>query len=127
MAQLIIQYVLIVLLVIGLAYLIYILKDKGLTIKDDYFGIAYTLLNSFDINEVTNENVKKILRVISEAVHYVESNYKNDDNLIKEARAYSLSKEAINSLNFSNKIDEEVIRQIIRISAALLPPTNKVQ
>lgn len=124
MTELIIQYVLIVLLVVGLAYFVFLLKDKDIKISEDYFGIAYTILGFLQINEATSENVKKILRLVSEAVNYVEVNYKDEDNFIKEEKALVLAKEALGSLDFKNKIPDENLRQIIRLSAAFLPPTN---
>lgn len=124
MTQLIIQYVLIVLLVVGLSYFVFLLKDKDIKLSEDYFGIAYTILGFFQINEATPENVKKILRIVSEAVNYVEVNYKDEENFIKEEKALVLAREALGALDFKNKIPDENLRQIIRLSVAFLPPTN---
>lgn len=125
MAEIIIQYVLIVLLVTGLGYLIYLLKDKDINIKDDYFGLAYVILGSLTDGESTPENVKKIIRIISEAVQYVETNYKNGENTFKEEEAIKMAKDAITLLNFQSNIDDESLKYMIRLAAALLPPTNK--
>ncbi len=125
MVEIIIQYVLIVLLVIGLGYLAYLLKDKNLNIKDDYFGLANVILGSLSASEYTPENAKKIIRIISKAVQFVETNYKNSENTLKEKEAIKIAKEGTNLLNFQINVDEESLKYLVRIAAALLPPTNK--
>ncbi len=125
MVEIIIQYVLIVLLVTGLGYLVYLLKDKDINIKDDYFGLSYVILGSLTAGESTPENVKKIIRTVSEAVQYVETNYKNGENTFKEEEAIKVAKDAIALLNFQSNIDDESLKYMIRLAAALLPPTNK--
>jgi hypothetical protein len=126
MVEIIIQYVLIVLLVIGLGYLVYLLKDKDINIKDDYFGLAYVILGSLAACEYTPENVKKIIRAVSEAVQYVETNYKNGENSFKEEEAVKMAKDSISLLKFQSYIDDESLKYIVRLAAALLPPTNKM-
>lgn len=121
MSSIVLQYVLIVFLVVGIAYFVYLLKDKGLGIKDDYFGIASFILSSLSQDEATPENVKKIIRAVGKAVEFVEVNYKDEDNAMKEDTAMELSKEALNALNLTNPIPEDSIRYIIRLAAALLP------
>jgi hypothetical protein len=124
MTDIIIQYVLIVLLIVGLSYFVYLIKDKGITIKEDYFGITYTILRDLIDAEATSESIKKILRAVSEAVIFVEINYKNEPNAIKEEKAMVLSKETVGALDFESTINEESIRYIIRLSAALMPGKN---
>ena len=126
MAQLITQYVLIIFLVLGFAYLIYLLDNRDVIAYDDYFGINYCILNNLVGDEATSENVKKIIRIVSESVRYVEINYKDEENSFKEEKALSHARYAINSLNLSSAIEDESIRYIIRIASACLPPTNKV-
>ncbi|MCY6372743.1 hypothetical protein [Clostridium ganghwense] len=125
MTQLIMQYVLIVLLVVGLGYFVYLLKDKGVNISEDYFGIAYTVLGFLQVNEANTDNVKRILRAVSLAVNYVETNYKDEDNITKEEKALVLAREAVEVLDFQSEIRDENLRQIIRLGVAFLPPTNK--
>jgi len=126
MVEIIIQYVLIVLLVIGLGYFGYLLKDKETNIKDDYFGFAYVILGSLKTSESKPENAKKILRIVSEAVQYVETNYKNSENTLKEEEAIKIAKEASSLLNLKSDIDNESLKYLIRFAVALLPPTNKI-
>jgi flagellar basal body-associated protein FliL len=124
--EIIIQYVLIVLLVTGLGYLAYLLKDKGINIKDDYFGFAYVILGSLLTSDSTPENAKLVIRIVSAAVKYVEANYKNNDNEFKEKEAIKMAKNDIGLLSFKENIDDESIRYLTRLAAAALPPTNKV-
>ncbi len=125
MVEVITQYVLIVLLVMGLGYLAYLLKEKGVNIKDDYFGLAYIILGSLTAAESTPENAKKIIRIVSKAVQYVETNYKNSENTLKEEEAIKIVKEGTNLLDFKSNVDDESVKYLIRVAAALLPPTNK--
>jgi len=123
--QLITQYVLIIFLILGFGYLIYLLKDKEPKGREDYYGIAYGILNTLQPKEATTENVKKIIRAVAEAVNYVELNYKDDDNSFKEEKALNLSRTAINALNFSSDITDESMRYIIRLVSVTLPPIDK--
>jgi len=125
MVEIIIQYVLIVLLVTGLGYLAYLLKDKDLNLKDDYFGLAYIILGSLSASESTPENAKKIIRIVSKAVQYVETNYRNSENALKEEEAIKIAKDDTSLLDFQINVDDESLKYLVRIAAALLPPTNK--
>jgi hypothetical protein len=125
MDYIIIQYVSIVLLVVGVGYLLYLLKEKESKFNEDYFGITYSILRSLRDTEITSENVKKILRIISKIVLYIEDNYKNEDNKVKEDKALKFAKEALKELKLRRSIDDDSIRYIIRLSTAFLPPTNK--
>jgi hypothetical protein len=124
--EIIIQYVLIVILVTGLGYLVYLLKDKGINIKEDYFGFAYVILGSLLASEATPQNIKLIIRIVSAAVKYVETNYKNSENTFKEGEAIRMAKNDIELLGFQNRVDDESIKYLTRLAAASLPPTNKV-
>lgn len=121
MSSIVFQYILIVFLVVGIAYLVYLLKDRGVGIKDDYFGIASFILSTLSQDEATPENVKMIIRAVGKAVEFVEVNYKDEDNVMKEDTAMELSKEALAALNLINPLPEDSIRYIIRLAAALLP------
>lgn len=125
MLEIILQYVLIVLLVVGLGYLIYLFKDKGFSIKEDYFGISYSILSMLAVQEETPENIKKILRVVSEVVSYVEANYKNEENTVKEEKALKLARDAVKALNFKSEVSDDSIIYLIRLACAFLPPTHK--
>jgi hypothetical protein len=119
--EIILQYILMLLLVTGLGYLVYLLRDEGINIVDDYFGLAYVILGSLSDGEATVENVKKIIRIISKTVQYVETNYKNSENTFKEVEAIKIAKHAISLLNFKSNIDDESLRYLVRLAATLLP------
>lgn len=126
MTYIIIQYVSIALLVVSVGYLLYLLKEKEPKFNEDYFGITYSILSSLGDIEGTSENVKKVLRVISKTVLFIEDNYRNEDNKFKEDTALKIAKESLRELKFRRTIDDDSIRYIIRLTAALLPPTNKL-
>ncbi|MBU3126715.1 hypothetical protein LGL55_02930 [Clostridium tagluense] len=125
MVDIVIQYVLILLLVVGLGYLVYLLKDKDINLREDYFGLAYVIFGGLSASESTPENEKRIIRIISSIVQHVESNYKNSENTFKEEKAINMAKDAISLLNLESNIDRESLKYIIRLAAALLPATNK--
>ena len=125
MVEIVIQYVLILLLVSGLGYLVYLLKDKDINLKEDYFGLAYVILGGLSASESTPENAKRIIRIVSGVVQYIESNYKNSENTFKEEKAINMAKDAIGLLNFQSNIDTESLKYLIRLAAAILPATNK--
>lgn len=125
MNDIIIQYVLIVLLIVGLSYFIYLLKDKGINVKEDYFGITYTILRTLSDIDATPKKIKRLLRAVSDAVNYVEVNCKNEDNDIKEQKALILAREAVEKLEFESRIDDESLIYVIRLCAAMMPATNK--
>ncbi|MGV8982722.1 hypothetical protein [Clostridium sp.] len=126
MSEILIQYVLILLLVAGLGYLVYLLRDNDINFREDYYGLDYVILGSLSAEESTAEITKKILRIISDQVQYVEINYKNSANTFKEQEAIEKSKETISLMNFKSKIDNDSLKYLIRLAVALLPPTNKV-
>lgn len=124
MSTLILEYVLVVLLVLGVGYLIYLLKDRGTIIKEDYYGITGSILCMLEDKEAAQENVKHILREVFKAVNFVESNYKNEDNELKQKKALEIVKASITELNLQTEIPDESIIYIIRLSTALLTPTH---
>ncbi|MBZ9688133.1 hypothetical protein G9F72_017505 [Clostridium estertheticum] len=126
MIEIVIQYVLILLLVLGLGYLVYLLKDKDINIQEDYFGLAYVILGGLSASEATRENEKRIIKIVSAVVQYVESNYKNSENAFKEEKAIKMAKNAIGLLNFQSNIDSESLKYLVRLAAAILPTTDKI-
>jgi hypothetical protein len=127
MAEIVIQYILILLLITGLGYLAYLLKDKDINhIKEDYFGLHYVILGTLTASESTPENAKRIIRIISVVVHYIESNFRNSENKIKEEKAIIMAQDAIGLLDLKSNIDHESLKYLIRLAAAILPPTNKI-
>ena len=125
MVEIIIQYVLILLLVTGLGYLVYLLKDTDVDHIEDYFGLSYVILGCLTANEATPENIKIIIRIISDAVQYVETNYKDSENPLKEEEAIKMAVDAISLLKLKSNVDNESLKYLVRIASALLPPTNR--
>ncbi|MDP4091337.1 MAG: hypothetical protein Q8930_18990 [Bacillota bacterium] len=119
MTELIIEYVLIVLMVLSIAYFIYFLKEKGVIRNNDYYGITYTILSQLENHEANQINVKKILRAAAASVNFVESAYKDDDNKTKEEKALAMTKEAIRDMHIESEIGERSIRYLIRLACAL--------
>ncbi|WP_243108043.1 hypothetical protein [Clostridium sp. JN-9] len=101
--------------------MIYLLKDRGTIIKEDYYGITGSILSMLEDKEASQVNVKSILREVSKAVSFVELNFKNEDNEIKQEKALEMARNSILELNLSTEIPDESIIYIIRLSTALLP------
>jgi len=125
MVEIIIQYVLILLLVTGLGYLVYLLKDTDVDHIEDYFGLSYVILGCLTANEATPENIKKIIRITSDSVQYVETNYKDSENPLKEEEAIKMAVDAISLLMLKSNVDNESLKYLVRIASALLPPTSR--
>lgn len=120
MTALIIQYVLLVLMVLAIAYFVYLLNDKGILKEDDYYGITYTILSELDRNEATRENVRSILKAVASTVKFVEEAYVDDDYKIKEERAIALSREAIRELSIYSDVGDKALRYLIRLAYGFL-------
>ena len=124
MLEIIVQYILLVSIVLGISYFVYLLKEKDAKIKEDCYSIASNFLK-LEEDEDTEENIKKILRVIGEAVIFVEENFKTDYNNIKEEKALVISKELIGNLNLKSTISDKAIKHIIKLICAILPSADK--
>lgn len=125
MDVMILQYVLIVLLVVGVGYLLYLLKERNVSISEDYFGIASSMLSMLESNESTPENIKSVLRLVSKVVKHIEESYKDSDNSFKEQRAVEMVEEGLKAFNFSSPIPDDSVVCLVRLAVAMLPPTNK--
>ncbi|WP_139904130.1 hypothetical protein [Clostridium thermarum] len=119
MTELIIQYVLIVLMVLGIAYFIYFLREKGVIRDDDYYGITYTILAQLENHEATKENVKKILRQVAAVVKFVEETYGGDSDKLKEDRAIAMAREAIREVDIGSDLGDNALRYLVRLACAL--------
>lgn len=120
MLQTIIEYILIILIIAGLAYVGYLLKDKKV-MKEDYFGIADSILSVLISSEATPENIKAILRIVYDAVTFVETNFLNEDNSVKEEKALALIKDGLAKLNLKSNITDDTIKELISLVCAVLP------
>ncbi|WP_142414765.1 hypothetical protein [Hathewaya massiliensis] len=126
MKEILLQYMLIIFLVIGIGYLLYLLKDRGMELYEDYFGLTYAILNTLQSDERGRQNIKRILRTVGEAVRFIEIEYFNESNEKKETEAVKLVYELLQEDGFESPIDEQSIRYIIRISSAMLPCKKEI-
>lgn len=123
MLEIIVQYIILVAIVLGISYFVYLLREKDAKIKEDYYGITANILK-LETDETTEETIKNILRSIGEAVIFVEENFKTDYNDVKEEKALLISKELIENLNLRSTISDKAIKHIIKLICATLPATN---
>ena len=119
MTELIIQYVLIVLMVLGITYFIYFLREKGIIRDDDYYGITYTILAQLENHEATRDNVKRILRQVASVVNFVEATFAEDEDKIREEKALAMAREAIRGLDIQSELGDNSLRYLIRLACAL--------
>lgn len=120
MLQTILQYLFIVALVVGFVYFFYIIKEKGENIDKNYFGITYSILDTLLGKELTYENVKGILRIVSESVYYVEINMKELEDQKKENIALSMIIESVKKIDLRYPLSETSIRYLIRLSCGFM-------
>lgn len=127
MGEIIFQYILIVVLILGLGYLIYLVKDRGTELFEDYFGLTYAILNTLQSDESTKENIKIILRMVSQVVSYIEVEFLSMNNVDKEEVALKVCREAIQQYGFESPIDDNSIRYLIRVSSAMNPTKEDIK
>lgn len=113
-------YILLVMLVLGLAYMFYLSREKDIEIKEDYYGLNFNVFNTIKNEEYNKNNIKTILKIVKNSIIYVEENYKFNSNLRKENIALEISKDEITKLKLKSKIDDESIRILIRIGCVFM-------
>lgn len=118
-------YILLVISVIGLAYIFYLSREKDIEIKEDYYGLNFNIFNTMKNEEYNKENIKSILKIIKNSIIYVEENYESSLNITKENIALEISKDEIKKLKLKSKIDDESIRIIIRIGCEFMLSDKK--
>jgi hypothetical protein len=106
-------------MVLGVAYFIYFLKEKGVIRNGDYYGITYTILAQLENHEATKENVKRILRQVAIVVRFVEETYGNDTDKLKEEKAIAMVREAIRELDIQSELGDNALRYLVRLACAL--------
>ena len=125
MLQTVLEYLFIVALVVGLVYFFYLIKEKGQNIDENYFGITYSILDTLLGKELTYENVKNILRIVSESVNHVEINMKELEDQKKEDIALSMIIESVKKLDLRHPLSHNNIRYLIRLSCGFMIPNKK--
>ncbi|MBC8061465.1 MAG: hypothetical protein H7Y18_12480 [Clostridiaceae bacterium] len=124
MLQTILPFLFFVALVVGFVYFFYLIKEKGENIDENYFGITYSILDTLLGKELTYENVKNILRIVSECVYYVESNMKELEDQKKENIALSMIVESTKKLDLRYPLSDNSIRYLIRLSCGFMIKQN---
>lgn len=127
MKEVLLQYMLIVFVVVGIGYLLYLIKDRGIQLYEDYFGLSYAILNTLQSDEKGKENSKIILRIVGEVVRFIELEYFDEPNDKKETEAVKLVYELLKEAGFESPIDEKSIRYIIRTCSAMLPSKKEIK
>lgn len=113
-------YILLVMFVLGLAYIFYLSREKDVEVKEDYYGLNFNVFNTIKNEEYNKNNIKTILKIVKNSIIYVEENYKFNSNLRKENIALAISKDEITKLKLKSKIDDESIRILIRIGCVFM-------
>ena len=112
-------------LVIGLVYFFYLIKEKGENIDENYFGITYSILDTLLGKELTYDNVKSILRIVSECVNYVETKMKEFEDQKKEEMALSMIIESVKKINLRHPLSDNSIRYLVRLSCGFMITVKK--
>lgn len=113
-------YILLVMFVLGLAYMFYLSREKDVEVKEDYYGLNFNIFNTIKNEEYNKNNIKTIIKIVKNSIIYVEKNYKFNSNLRKENIALEISKDEITKLKLKSKIDDESIRILIRIGCVFI-------
>ena len=123
--QTVLEYSLIMLFAIGFVYFLYHIKERNENIDENYFGITYSILDTLLGKELTYDNVKNILRTVSEAVYYVETNMKELDDQEKENVALSMIIESVKKIDLRYPLSDNSIRFLIRLSCGFMITDKK--
>lgn len=117
MNELILQYALLGMVLICLIYLIYLVRDKGDNLNEDYFGLSYSIFSTLTSDERTKENVEKILKIIVSSIEELKELNLSIKEL--ENEEVNLAREKISENGFLSIIDENSIRYVIRLIKAM--------
>lgn len=123
--EIILQIIGILVVVFGGAAGFWYIKRKNIVIDEDYFKLANQIATLIDGSIKDDNQLKQITRTVMKTVQWVEANMTNAPNDIKEDTAVDMFKEALKALNLKKPLDDQTIRQIIRIACMFLEATNK--
>lgn len=124
MSEILVQVLIIITVVLGITGIVLIFKKNNIEPKEKVFENIYTILESLQTLGFADEQIKKILRVIMDGVKYVEENFKDSPNNVKENQAFNFIKGQLDILKFDNVLSDDDIRIFIRLSAAFLNPDS---
>lgn len=120
-----VQALLIILVVLALGIIVGLLRKREIVPNDKFLNFGYNILSMLEELGVADENTKKILRIIMEGVRYVEENFNNMSNPVKEETALNVVKDNLKDLNGIENLTDEELKTFIRLSAILLGESKK--
>ena len=120
-----IRTIIILAIVVALGIILAILEKKKITSSDKVLSYSYKMLEMLENSGVADEKTKEILRMIMNCVKYVEDNFKAIPNTVKEDTALNLVNEKMENMNLREKLTDEEIRTLVRLSAVMLGNTER--
>ena len=122
MSEILVQVLIIITVILGITGMVLMFKKNNIEPKEKIFENSYTILKSLQTLGFADEETKNILRLIMNRVKYVEKNFKDSPNNVKENQAFNFIKEQLDTLKFDNVLSDDDIRTFIRLAAAFLNP-----
>ena len=120
-----IRTIIILAIVVALGIILAILEKKKITSSDKVLSYSYKMLEMLENSGVADEKTKEILRMIMNCVKYVEDNFKAIPNTVKEDTALNLVNEKMENMNLREKLTDDEIRTLVRLSAVMLGNTER--
>lgn len=120
-----IRTIIILAIVVALGIILAILEKKKIASSDKVLSYSYKMLEMLENSGVADEKTKEILRMIMNCVKYVEDNFKAIPNTVKEDTALNLVNEEMENMNLREKLTDEEIRTLVRLSAVMLGNTER--
>ena len=120
-----IRTIIILAIVVALGIILAILEKKKIASSDKVLSYSYKILEMLENSGVADEKTKEILRMIMNCVKYVEDNFKAIPNTVKEDTALNLVNEKMENMNLREKLTDEEIRTLVRLSAVMLGNTER--
>ena len=120
-----IRTIIILAIVVALGIILAILEKKKIASSDKVLSYSYKIFEMLENSGVADEKTKEILRMIMNCVKYVEDNFKAIPNTVKEDTALNLVNEKMENMNLREKLTDEEIRTLVRLSAVMLGNTER--
>ena len=120
-----IRTIIILAIVVALGIILAILEKKKIASSDKVLSYSYKMLEMLENSGVADEKTKEILRMIMNCVKYVEDNFKAIPNTVKEDTALNLVNEKMENMNLREKLTDDEIRTLVRLSAVMLGNTER--
>ena len=127
MSGVLVHVLIIITIVLGITGIVLIFKKNNIEPKEKAFENIYTILIMLQSLGFADKETKKNLKLIMEGVKYVEDNFKDSPNNVKENQAFNFIKEQLDILKFDNILSDDDIRTFIRLAVTFLEPTELVE